>query len=196
MPTPDEQDEMNAKPEVSPESQPKTVAEVSELEKLKDEAKAANDKYLRLYAEFDNFKRRAARDREELQKFAVEGLVCDLLSVADHLEMAIKHSKQGEGDALDSLVKGVELTLKELERVLEKHGVSAITAIGEPFDPEVHHAMTRMATTAVAENCVAEEFRRGYRLREKVIRPTMVAVAMAPQKEGANQQEPPQGEGA
>lgn len=193
MPTPDEQEDMK---EDSPETQPETVAEASEMERLRDEAKAANDKYLRLYAEFDNFKRRAARDREDLQKFAVEGLVCDLLSVADHLEMAIKHSKQGEGDALDSLVKGVELTLKELERVLEKHGVSAITAVGEPFDPEVHHAMTRMATTAVAENCVAEEFRRGYRLRDKVIRPSMVAVAMAPQKEDANQQEPPQGEGA
>lgn len=192
MPTPDEQADMK---EDSPEAQPETVEDVSELDRLRDEAKAANDKYLRLYAEFDNFKRRAARDREDLQKFAVEGLVCDLLSVADHLEMAIKHSKQGEGDALDSLVKGVELTLKELERVLEKHGVSAITAVGEPFDPEVHHAMTRMATTAVAENCVAEEFRRGYRLREKVIRPSMVAVAMAPQ-ENAGQQESPQGEGA
>ncbi len=145
-----------------------------ELSKAEAELNALNDKHLRLVAEFENYKRRVARDREDLRKYANEGLISDLLSIIDHLEMAVKHS---QGEANDNVVQGVELTLKEFEKILDKNGVKAISAIGEEFDPNVHHAMAQIASSDAEENSVVEEFRKGYMLNEKVIRPAMVAVA-------------------
>ena len=156
-----------------------------ELSKAQAELNALNDKHLRLVAEFENYKRRVARDREELQKYANEGIVSDLLSIIDHLEMAVKHS-QGEAD--DNVTQGVEMTLKEFEKLLDKNGVKAICAMGEQFDPTVHHAMAQIASSDAEENSVVEEFRKGYMLNERVIRPALVAVAKASEK-AENEQE-------
>jgi len=158
------------------------VTEETELGTLKREQTELNERYLRLHAEFDNYKKRMARDREELRKFANEGIIMELLSVIDHLEMAVKHAQE---DVLQNVIQGVEMTLKEFERVLENNGVRRIEAQGRDFDPNVHHAMTQIPTTEAKANTVVEEFRKGYQLHEKVIRPALVAVATAPEESGS-----------
>jgi len=164
--------------------------EGTELDTLKREQAELNERYIRLHAEFDNYKKRVAKDREELRKFANEGIIMELLSVIDHLEMAVKHAQE---DVLQNVVQGVEMTLKEFERVLENNGVKRIDAQGRDFDPNVHHAMTQIPTTDAKANTVVEEFRKGYQLHEKVIRPALVAVATPPAEPA---QEPvPEGQG-
>jgi len=150
-----------------------------ELSKAQADLNALNDKYLRLVADFENYKRRVARDREELRKYANEAIMSDLLSIIDHLEMAVKHS---HGEVNDNVVQGVELTLKEFEKLLDKNSVKPINAMGEQFDPTVHHAMAQIVSSDAEENSVIEEFRKGYMLNEKVIRPSLVAVAKPPEK--------------
>ena len=133
-----------------------------------------NDKYVRLYAEFENYKRRVNKDKEELTKYGNESLLYELLPVIDHLEMALKHSS---GDVSPGLIQGVEITLKELKRTLEKFGLTEIEAGGKPFDPAVHHAMSQVERDDIKDNLVVEEMRKGYMLKDKVLRPSLVAVS-------------------
>lgn len=150
---------------------------VDEKERLATELQELNDKYLRLYAEFENYKKRVNRDKEELVKYGNESLIYELLPVIDNLDMALKHSTD---DASSGLVQGVELTLKELQRTLEKFGLTPIEATGRPFDPLVHHAMTLVERDDMEEKIVVEEFRKGYMFRDKVLRPSLVAVSKKP----------------
>lgn len=147
--------------EISPESQ------IAEL----------NDKYLRLYAEFENYRKRVAKDREELIKYANETILLDMLSSVDNLDTALKHA--GDGTAADSLRQGVENTLRELHRTLEKFGLKLIEAEGKPFDPEFHHAVSQVFDPTIEDKTVVEEFRRGYMYKDKVLRATMVVVSRA-----------------
>ncbi len=165
---PKDTDEKTTIEETTPES-----AQCDELQKSLDEA---NEKYIRLYADFDNYKRIAARNKEELLKYANEELMSDVLTVIDHLELALQHSAGTESSS--SLAEGVELTLKELKNVLEKHGLVNIEAIGKEFDPAVHHAMSQIESEDAEENTVMKEFRKGYMLRERVLRAALVGVAI------------------
>ncbi len=149
-------------------------AQVDEKERLTLELQAMNDKYLRLYAEFENYKKRVNKDKEELLKYGNENLLYDLLPAIDNLEMAIKHSSN---EASKGLVEGVEITLRELNRTLEKFGLIPIEAVGKPFDPSVHHAMMQVERDDIDEKTVVEEFRKGYMFRDKVLRPSLVAVS-------------------
>ncbi len=152
-----------------------SVEEVAdEKERLTAELQEINDKYLRLYAEFENYKKRVNKDKEEIFKYGNESLLYDLLPVIDNLEMALKHATNSVSEGL---VQGVEITLKELQRTLEKFGLSPIEANGKPFDPLVQHAMTQVERDDVDEKTVVEEFRRGYMFRDKVLRPSLVAVS-------------------
>jgi molecular chaperone GrpE len=153
---------------------------VDETERLTAELQDAHDKYLRLYAEFENYKKRVSKDKEELVKYGNEKLLHELLPVIDHLEMALKHASN---DASSGLVQGVEITLKELKKTLQKFGITEIAADGQAFDPLIHHAMAQVERDDVAENTVIEEYRKGYMLNEKVIRAAMVAVSKKPIKE-------------
>lgn len=164
---------------VSPEVEDKT-AEV--VESIQTELAETKDKYLRLYAEFENYKKKVQKDREDLIKYSNESLVYELLPALDHLEMALKHS--GDKNS-ESLVKGVENTFRELNRILEKFGLKAIEASGKPFDPAYHHAMSQVERDDVESNTVVEEFRKGYLYNEKVLRPSLVAVS----KKGSSQKE-------
>jgi len=156
-----------------------TVQEVSDEDKdrLTSELQEINDKYVRLYAEFENYKKRINKDKEELVRYGNESLIFELLPVIDNLEMALKHSSH---DLNTGIVQGVEITLKELQRVLEKFGLSPIDASGKPFDPAVHHAITQVERDDVAEKTLVEEFRKGYILWDKVLRPSLVAVSKKP----------------
>jgi len=146
-------------------------------QELKVELEDAREKYLRLYAEFENYKKKTQKDKEELLKYSNESLICDLLPVIDTLEMAVKHSSEGGAEMVQPLIKGVENTLREFNRVLEKSGLKAIDAAGKHFDPAYHHAMTKVETAEFENNVVIEEFRKGYILNNKVIRPALVSVS-------------------
>lgn len=133
------------------------------------------DKYLRTLAEMDNFRKRAARDQTEAIKYANEKLLSDLLSVIDNIERAILHSKEKKD--FDALINGLELTIKEFNEVLTKYGVRSIESLGHHFDPSMHHAVSLVETDAHEENTVVEEFRKGYLLNDRVLRPSLVGVA-------------------
>jgi molecular chaperone GrpE len=143
-----------------------------------------NNKYLRLYAEFDNYKKRVNKDKEELAKYGNESLIYELLPIIDSLELALKHASD---ESQTGIVKGVEMTLKELQRTLEKFGVSKINAAGKQFDPSIHHAMTQIERDDIEEKQIAEELRTGYLYRDKVLRPSLVAVSIKPQKNTESQ---------
>lgn len=147
-------------------------------EKSSPEAELADlrDRFVRLYAEFENFKKRVQKDKEELIKYGTESLLYELLPVIDNLEMALKHAT----DTADGLVKGVEITLREFQRVIEKFGLTPISAIGKPFDPAVHHAMSQVERADIEDKTVVEEFRKGYMFADKVLRPSLVAVSRKP----------------
>jgi len=151
--------------------------ERNEVPPKNPEAEELNNKYLRLYADFDNYRKRVNKDKEDLIRYGNESLLYELLPAIDNLELAMKHAS---GDVNSGLVQGVEVTLKELQRTLEKFGLMRIEAIGRQFDPAVHHAMSQVERNDMPEKMVAEEFRAGYRYRDKVLRPSLVAVSMQP----------------
>jgi molecular chaperone GrpE len=140
-----------------------------------EELKSLNDKYLRLAAEFDNYKRLAQRDQRDQIRFGNEQLLKELLPVVDNLERAIKAAKNST--SADGLVQGVDLTLKQLQGVLGKFGVQSIPTMGQPFDPSGHQAVASVPSTQVPDKHVVEEFQRGYRLHDRILRPAMVTVS-------------------
>jgi len=140
-----------------------------------EELKALNDKYLRLAAEFDNYKRLAQRDQRDQIRFGNEQLLKELLPVVDNLERAIKAAKGSS--STDGLVQGVDLTLKQLQSVLGKFGVQSIPTMGQPFDPSGHQAVATVPSAQIPDQHVVEEFQRGYRLHDRILRPAMVTVS-------------------
>lgn len=143
-----------------------------------EELKALNDKYLRLAAEFDNYKRLAQRDQRDQIRFGNEQLLKELLPVVDNLERAIKAAKNGGSG--DGLVQGVDLTLKQLTGALGKFGVQAIPTVGQPFDPTGHQAVASVPSEEIAAQHVVEEFQRGYKLHDRILRAAMVTVSTGP----------------
>ena len=156
-----------------------TVAQLDELQKTlaakTDEAKGFQEKYLRLAAEFENYKRLSLREQRESSLFANERILKDLLPIIDNLERAVRASK--ENPAGNALLQGVELTLKQFSETLTKFGVTPVPSIGEPFDPAYHQAVTKLESATSPENTVVEEYQKGYRLHERILRAAMVAVA-------------------
>jgi len=135
-----------------------------------------------LYADFENYKKIAVRNKEELLKYANDDLMTGVLTVIDHLELALQHTT--ESKKANPLAEGVELTLKELRNILEKHGLVTIDALNKPFDPAVHHAMSQIETEDAKVNTVVKEFRKGYMLKDRVLRAAMVGVAKKPSETG------------
>lgn len=143
------------------------------------EAQKNWDLYLRERADLENFRKRAQRDKEELGKFANEGILRELVPAVDNLERAIDHARQ-EGAGGETLLKGVELTLAQLQKALEKFGVVAIKSLGEPFDPARHEAMGQVESADQPANTVVQEYQKGYLLNDRLLRPALVMVAKAP----------------
>lgn len=143
------------------------------------DVKELNDKYLRLYADFENYRKRVNKDKEELVRYGNESLIYELLPILDSLDLALRHAT---GESQTGLVQGVEMTLKELLRTLEKFGLTRINAAGMAFDPARHHAMIQVERDDMDEQMVAEEMRPGYVYRDKVLRPSLVSVSVRPQK--------------
>jgi molecular chaperone GrpE len=141
------------------------------MERLRDE----HERLLRAAADLDNYKKRAAREREEVQRFGVERLVKDLLPVVDNLDRAL-----AAAPADDPLAEGVRLVRAALEQALAKHGVVGFSALGERFDPAVHEALMQVPTGDQAPGTVVLEHARGFKLNDRLVRPAMVGVAVEP----------------
>ena len=144
------------------------------MEKIKE----SHERALRAAADLDNFKKRALKEKEEVQKFGSEKLLKDLLPVVDNLDRALEASARVPD--LASLEKGVAMTRKLFEDTLGRHGVKGFSAVGQAFDPRVHEAMQQVETADVPAGHVAFEVLRGYTLNERLVRPALVAVATAP----------------
>jgi molecular chaperone GrpE len=158
------------------------AAEIEEQEEsrpLDEELKELKDRYLRLQADIENVRKRAARDRQEAYNYGHENLVKSLLATVDNLERAIQHSQAGGQAAVDieALQEGIELVYRELIQVLERFYVTPIEALGDPFDPAVHEAMAQQESSDVEPNTVVEVFAKGYLLRDRLLRPAKVIVS-------------------
>jgi molecular chaperone GrpE len=159
----------------SQSSEKEEAAKVPPVSSTSDDLQSLQDKYLRLAAEFENYKRLAQRDQREHSRFANEQLLRELLPVVDNLERAIKSATVSRDR--DTLIEGIKLTLKQFLETLGKFGVRPIESVGHPFDPSRHQAVARVPSER-AENTVTEEYQKGYLLHERVLRPAMVAVAV------------------
>jgi molecular chaperone GrpE len=148
-----------------------------------EECKALNEKYLRLAAEFENYKRLAQRDQREQLKFSNEQLLKELLPVIDNMERAIKAARDNGGSS--ALIQGVDLTLKQLSGALTKFGVQPVEAVGKAFDPSAHQAVSHVASDHVPSDHVVDEFQKGYRLHDRILRAAMVSVSSGPAQAGA-----------
>jgi len=147
------------------------IEKISEVQAL---ANTNMDSYLRSQAEMENMKKRFQKEKQELVKYGNEILTKQLLPVADNLEKALDHSK--DENSLEALREGVDLTLKGLISVLEKAGVEVVQAIGEPFDPNFHEAVSEQMDDSAEPGTVLKELQKGYLLNERLIRPAMVIV--------------------
>lgn len=148
------------------------TADRDQLAKVKSELQ---DRVLRLQAEFDNFRKRTEKDRSEFAQYAGMELIRELLPVLDNFELALK-AESGSKD----YAKGVEMIYQRMADTLKKAGVEPIEAAGKPFDPHVHQAVERVPTEDAPEDTVLSEFQRGYMFKGKLLRPSMVKVAVKP----------------
>jgi len=149
-------------------------AKIAELEAALAEAK---DRHLRLAADFDNYKKRSRQEHLETIQHASADLIARLLPGLDDLHKALDHKPEGIDDAW---AKGLELSVRKLEDALRAHGLEAIEAVGKPFDPSVHEAIGHEESAEHPEDTVVQELRRGYRIRDRVVRPALVKVARPP----------------
>ncbi|MDE3052191.1 MAG: nucleotide exchange factor GrpE, partial [Nitrospirota bacterium] len=136
-----------------------------------------------LAAEFDNYKRLAQRDQRDQIRFGNEQLLRELLPVVDNLERAVKASRNGGSS--DVLIQGVDLTLKQLTGALTRFHVIPVETVGQPFDPATHQAVTSVASEKIPEQHVVDEFQRGYRLHDRILRAAMVSVSTGQAQDGA-----------
>ena len=150
-------------------------SEENDLEVAQRQAKESYDKFLRVYAEFENYKKRMEREKSDFLKYANEELIKELLPVIDNLDRAVGQARQNA--EAQSLVEGVEMILRQIKEVMEKHGVKELQSLGEPFDPNVHEAMMHEIADEHDENTVIDELQKGYIFKDRLIRPALVKVS-------------------
>ena len=136
----------------------------------------AHDKLLRVSAEFENYRKRTAREMDDFRKYAVQSLLKEMLSAVDHIELAIQAAASNSAPD-KNLTEGLSLTLKELLRIFEKFNVMPIEAVGRPFNPEFHEAILREESGELPENTVLREMQKGYTIGSRLLRPALVVVA-------------------
>jgi molecular chaperone GrpE len=154
-----------------------------QIEDLKTRAARADEHWerlLRTTADFENFKKRAARERQDAARFANESLIQKLIPVLDNFEMALNAAQSGAGASIQSLQAGIMMIQSQFKAVLAEAGVEEVDATGKPFDPALHEAVSQQESAAVAEGHVLQQLRKGYKLRERLLRPASVIVARKP----------------
>lgn len=160
------------KPKTEPEPEEKSPEQI--IEELEEKIKEQEDRYLRLVAEFDNYKKRNARLYESMIQLALESLISPLLEVVDNFERALESSDNSDPKRLR---QGTRLIYQQLNELLKKEGVEPIEAVGQEFDPNLHEAMMPIESDEYPEGIIVEEMTRGYKLKEKVIRFSKVVVS-------------------
>jgi len=157
----------------APEEEPS--AEDPRLAQLEKQVEDGQQRLLRAQADFDNYRRRTVKEKEELAKYASSKLIGELIPVVDNFERALAAAESG-GDK-ESLAKGVDMIFRQLMQVLEQEGLKAMDAVGQPFNPEFHQAIMQVESEEHDEGIVVEEVQKGYVIKEKVLRPAMVKVS-------------------
>ena len=158
-------------------SRPEAEADdADEVAKLRQEIADLRDRSMRTLADFDNFRKRSERERQELRRYALLEPMRELLTVADNLDLALS----ARGSAED-LKRGVELIHRQMQELMRRFGVTEIAAAGQPFDPTLHEAVSREESAEVKAPTVVGELRRGYRMHDRLLRPAMVKVAVPPE---------------
>lgn len=147
----------------------------AELDKLRAEAEEHKQRLLRTQADYDNFRRRTVKEKEELGKYASAKLITELLPVIDNFERAL--GLVNDSEEVASYAKGVEMIFRQLEGILKAEGLSAMESVGTPFNPEFHQAIMQVESDEYEEGTVVEEVQKGYILKDKVLRPAMVKVS-------------------
>lgn len=166
----------NAAPE--PEASPE-VNLMAELEKVQSEARDAKDKHLRTIADMDNLRRRFAREKEDIRRLAASALIEDLLPALDNLDIGL--STVAKHPEVSEVTKGFEFVAMQFAQVLQQHGLERLEpAAGEPFDHNLHEAVSQEASDEVADHHVIKVMRPGYRLNERLLRPAAVVVSSGP----------------
>jgi molecular chaperone GrpE len=148
----------------------------SETEKLRAERDALLDRLARLQAEFDNARKRAVREQQEFREFAAADVIRNFLPILDSFERALKAGGDSNSNSND-FRNGIELIYRQFQDALQKIGVQPIVSVGQPFDPRVHEAVEMVDTTEVPDHHVLDELQRGYKYKERLLRPAMVRVA-------------------
>ncbi|MCE5167750.1 nucleotide exchange factor GrpE [Paenibacillus profundus] len=147
----------------------------TELEQAKEQADEHYQRYLRTQADFDNFRRRTMKEKEDLAKYASAKVITELLPVLDNFERALSTGQ--EASETESFVKGVDMIFRQIQQVMEQEGVQPMNAVGEQFNPEYHQAIMQVESDEYEEGFVVEEVQKGYMLKDKVLRPAMVKVS-------------------
>lgn len=158
-----------------------TPEEWAALREKAAQAEALQDRYLRSVADLENFRKRAARERQEAVEFANQGLMEKLLPALDNLDMALAAVASNQQANAESLRTGVEMVLSQLRGILRAAGLEEIEAHGQPFDPAWHEAVSQLESAEVPDGHVLQQLRKGYRLRQRLLRPATVVVARPPQ---------------
>lgn len=172
--------EAEAAADPSEERPDEEVAEEADpLALAQQEAEDYKDRWLRLAAEFDNYKKRVARDYETVVSSAAEGLIRELLPTLDAVGRALDHIDDGDADS-EGYQEGVKMIMEQFPKVLEARGLKEIEALGQPFDPHVHEALMQMPSESHSPGTVSEVVERGYMLGDKVLRPSKVVVSLGP----------------
>ncbi len=160
-------------PALSPE-------QITELQTRATKADEHWERLLRTTADFDNFKKRAAREKIEAAQYANFSLIQKLLPVLDNFEMALAAAQNAQGDKLASFQSGVVMIQQQLKAALTETGLEKIDATGQPFDPNLHEAISEQESTEVAEGRVLQQLRKGYKIKDRLVRPATVIVAKKP----------------
>ncbi|AMY04655.1 nucleotide exchange factor GrpE [Staphylococcus condimenti] len=145
-----------------------------EIQQLKEEVNEQEEKYLRLYAEFENYKRRIQNENQTLKTYQAQSVLTDILPTIDNIERALQI--EGEDESFKSLQKGVQMVYESLLRALEENGLEKIEAVGQQFDPNYHQAVMQDEDDSFESNAVTQELQTGYKLKDRVLRPSMVKV--------------------
>ena len=167
------------------ESGPEQPLTEEQFQQIKAQAAKADEYWnqlLRTAADLDNYKKRAAREKQEAIKHANESLLGKLIPVLDNFEMALAAASSTSAESADSLQQGVSMIQQQLKQALADAGLEEINAAGQPFDPNYHEAVSQQESTEVPEGHVLQQLRKGYKLRERLLRPATVVVAKAPSK--------------
>lgn len=157
-----------------------SLEEYQRLTECQAQLQEYSDKLLRLHADFDNYRKRSSREKEQFVKYANEGLIFELISVLDNFERAFELANTMDDFA--SLHQGVEMILKQVHGLLKKNGVKKIECVGKNYDPTEQEAIAHVETEEYPENTVVEEVQKGYKVENRLIRPAIVKVAKKPEK--------------